>query len=146
MTDDVLRICMNNSGGEDVERPTEFVITKDTDILELRRRPAPVTELEGHWHLVSATDKSGRPVEVSPANVSFRKDRYTYADQDFQIDRRIEVYPDNKEIRFFADGNDAYSESRYLLDCDQLTIADESQQRVYARGHVALPKSIPAAT
>ena len=96
--------------------------------------------------MVSVTDQAGQSEEFSPANVSFRKDRYTYAYQHDQIDRRIEVYPDKKEIRYFEDGNDAYSDSKYVLDGDQLTIVHEPQQRIYARGHVVLPKTIPKAT
>ena len=146
VTDDLVRICRNNSGGERTERPTEFAITKDTDILELRRRPEPVTELEGDWHLVSIKDKSGDPVDVRPMNLSFRNDQYTLSYQGYQNEERVEVYPDQKEIRYFADGDDAFTRDQYLLDSDQLTIYDENRRSVYHRGHVALPKSIAKAT
>ncbi|MEJ7592959.1 MAG: hypothetical protein WKF77_15535 [Planctomycetaceae bacterium] len=104
------------------------------------------TELEGDWHLVSITDKAGDPVEVRPVNLSFRNDRYTLAYQGGQTDRRIEVYPDQKEIRYFEDGEVTFAQSKYILDSNQLTILDESQKRVYHRDHVRLPKSIPEAT
>ena len=145
VTDDLVRICMNNSGGEDTERPTEFAVTKDTDILELRRRPAPVTELEGDWHMVSATDKEGTPVDVRPTNMTLKNDQYTLAGQGGQIDRRVEVYPDSKEIRFFRDES-GFVQDNYLLEGEQLTIYGENRRNVYHRGHVALPKSIAKAT
>jgi len=121
-------------------------MTSTTDALQKPATTAPVTELEGDWHLVSITDKAGDPVEVRPINLSFRNDRYTLVYQGDQIDRRVEVYPDQKEIRYFADGNDSFSRTQYLLISDELTIDGESQKRVYHRGHVRIPRSIPKAT
>ena len=79
-------------------------------------------------------------------NLSFRNDRYTLSYQGYQNERRVEVYPDQKEIRYFADGDDAFTRDQYLLDSDQLTIYGENRRSVYHRGHVALPKSIAKAT
>jgi len=51
-------------------------------------------------------------------NLSFRNDRYTLSYQGYQNERRVEVYPDQKEIRYFADGDDAFTWDQYLLDSD----------------------------
>ena len=149
ITGDTVKLCYDPQLAKGkIKRPVAFADGTHATLWTLSRSQASVqaAELEGDWHLVSVTDKNGQSEEISPANMSFRKDRYTYADQDFQIDRRIEVYRDKKEIRFFVNGNDAYSEAQYILDGDQLTIVDESQQRVHARGHAPLPKTIPRAT
>lgn len=134
-------------GGLDGERKTqselkspgqaESSVTDDSGV---------VTELEGDWHLVSIKDKAGDPVDVQPMNLSFRNDRYTLSYQGYQNERRVEVYPDQKEIRYFADGDDAFTRDQYLMDSDQLTIYTENRRNVYHRGHVALPKSIAKAT
>lgn len=106
---------------------------------------APVTELEGDWHLVSATDAEGKPVEFRPTNLTFKNDQYTFAYQGGQIDRRVEVYPDSKEIRYFKDDS-GFVQDHYLLESDPLTIYDENRRNVFQRGHVVLTKTIPKAT
>ena len=149
VTDDGIRLCLDNSQLD--QRPIVFAAGPATGLWELRRGVAvPVavteTELEGDWHLVSIKDKAGDPVDVQPMNLSFRNDRYTLSYQGYQNERRVEVYPDQKEIRYFADGDDAFTRDQYLMDSDQLTIYTENRRNVYHRGHVALPKSIAKAT
>lgn len=109
------------------------------------RMVAPITELEGEWHLVAAADAQGKPVEFKPANLIFKNDQYTLAYQGGQIDRRVEVYPDSKEIRYFKDDS-GFVQDHYLVEGDQLTIYNENRRNVYQRGHAVLPKTIPKAT
>ncbi len=75
ITDDLIRICVCKKVGDHMERPTEFAVTKDTNILDLRRRAAPVTELEGDWHLVAYMDKW--QTERRPINLTIRANQET---------------------------------------------------------------------
>ncbi|MFO0999460.1 MAG: hypothetical protein U0936_03920 [Planctomycetaceae bacterium] len=112
-----------------------------------RLQPDVLSELEGDWHQISAMDKDGKPLTVRPVNMSFKKDQYTLAYQGGQNNRRVEVFSGKKEIRYFQEGEyNGFVQDHYLLEGDQLTIYDENRRNVYQRGHVALPKSIPAAT
>lgn len=72
LVDDTVRICMSNSS--DPNRPTAFAAGKDASLWELRRQPAvhQVSELEGDWHLESATDTTGKPREIKPDNWTIR--------------------------------------------------------------------------
>ncbi len=146
-TDDVVRICIRHGRkvGEFMERPKEFAVTEYTDILELRRLPTPVTELEGDWHWASGTDSLGKPIEISPYNVSFKSDICTIAFQGGQFDRRVRVDPDSTRIFGFMD-NRAFLADNYRVEGDQLTLSGDGVTMVYQRGHAVLPKTVPKAT
>ncbi len=106
---------------------------------------APITELEGDWHLVSGTDSLGKAVEVSPYNMSFKNDVCTIAFQGDQFVRRVRVDPDSTRIFGYMD-NRAFLADNYRVEGDQLTLSGDGVTMVYHRGHIARPKTIPNAT
>ncbi len=105
---------------------------------------APGTELEGDWHLVSATDSRGRAVEVPPYNVSFRNHQFKLEYPGGEFDRAVKVYPNTKRISFID--HLGFIADNYKLEGDQLTLSGDGVKMVYHRGHVELSKSIPDAT
>ena len=126
-------------------RPDAFIVHNETQSQVFNRghrlHSNALTELEGDWHQISATDKDGKPLTVRPVNMSFKEDRYTFAYQGGQHDRRVEVFADNKEIRYFQEGEyNGFVQDHYLLEGDQLTIYDENRRNVYQRGHVGLTR------
>ena len=98
------------------------------------------SELEGDWYQISATYENGKPLETSATNLYFRKRRYILAYPGGHTERRVEIDPNKKEIRYFENGDDSSMiPDNYLLEGDQLTIFNESRKNVYRRGVAPFP-------
>jgi biopolymer transport protein ExbD len=138
ITDDIIRICMNNTSGESIKRPTEFAVTKDADILVLRRRTAQVTELEGEWHLVAYIDKW--QTERRPRNLTIRGNQGRETHWTGKSTARSFVLDAGKQTIDFGsrkveDGNEIFSERRtYRLVGETLTIQSEYKRIDSVRG------------
>lgn len=142
--DDVVRICLDNSS--DSKRPEVFAVSPHVLIWELRRKPE-VTELEGDWHLVSSTDHEGK-VTVWPMNHTYRGDRHTMTHSSGHFERRVVVNPQEKSIQTYKlDDDSGFFLDHYELKGNQLITRDDQKgEKVYERGHVRIPKTIPRAS
>jgi hypothetical protein len=110
----------------------------------------PVTELEGHWHLVTDFDHQGEQREMSPTNWTFRGDQRSIVWPGGGYDCRIKVDPIKKTLWSYSrDENGSYGEDYYELKGNQLILRnkpDAVDYEVFERGHVRIPSVVPLAT
>ena len=148
ITGETVKLCYDPHDVKgDVQRPTAFAVGKHADLWTLKRRQvaAKVTELEGDWHLESATDGTGKPREIQPDNWTIRGRQLVF---DFSTGSRdvcqIDVDSQAKTIRWHKDGQEVFSPADYVLQGDQLTLHERPNMvKVLRRGHVQLAASAP---
>ncbi len=144
--DGVIRICFSPAGSD--ERPMNYGLRVAEVIWELRRKAATgaATELEGEWHLESATDANGKPRDIQPDNWTIRGRQLVF---DFSSGGhdvcQIDVDSQAKTIRWLKDGQEVFSPSDYVLRGDQLTLHERPNiVKVLRRGHVQLATTTPS--
>lgn len=147
-SDDLVRICHANTFDSHAKRPEVFAVEKDTDIFVLRRRPAPISELEGDWHRVASRDEKGHSKDVTPCNTTFRGDRYTATFPGGTFACRIQINSEPKTIWYFSKEEDGtFMMDHFELKGDQLILRDSmNREEVFERDHIRIPSVVPSAT
>lgn len=112
-----------------------------------RTGPDSVTELEGEWHVVSQKDSKGKPRQISPYNMTFKGNRQSFVYSGGKGERRVEIYPNKKQIRYFSEGEySSFFMDTYVLADDTLTLRSSPPGiMVLKRGHMRIPKVLPDA-